>query len=127
MKKKIIILFLALTIVGYAGDFYYEYGKKVEVTKLSKKRANSNVTYYKTSNGHNVGVNGEILVQCEEGIDCQSLLVAQKLEKVTRLTDKIFLVTIAKGENVFEWSQKLYENDKIKIAHPNFIKTKRRR
>ena len=127
MKNKIIIPFLALTIVGYAGDFYYEHGKKVEVTKLSKKRANSSVTYYKTSKGHKVGVKSDILVQCEEGIDCQSLLVAQKLEKVTRLTDKIFLVTIAKGKNVFEWSQKLYENEKIKIAHPNFIKTKRRR
>ena len=129
MTKTIIIPLLGLTIVSSANDFYYENDKKIEVSKLIEKRdmKNPNFSFYKTSNGHEVGVNSEILVQCEEGVECQPLLVAQKLEKVTKLTDKIFLVTIATGENVFKWSQKLYENESIKIAHPNFLKRKKRR
>ena len=127
MRKKSIVLLLGLTLSGSANDFYYENGKKIEVFKLAEKRdlKNPEFSHYKTSNGHKVGVNNEILVQCEEGVECQSLLIAQKLEKVTKITDKIFLVTTAKGENVFEWSQKLYENENIKVAHPNFLKTKR--
>jgi len=127
MKKTIIIPLLVLTIVASASDFYYENGKKIEVIKLSEKRANSEVSYYKTSNGHKVGVNSEILVQCEEDVDCQSLLLTYKLKKVSQLTDKIFLVTLKKNENVFEFSQKLYEDENIEIAHPNFTKTKKRR
>jgi hypothetical protein len=34
---------------------------------------------------------------------------------------------ITKDKNIFEFSQKLYKDVKIQIAHPNFRKIKRRR
>jgi hypothetical protein len=128
MKKQIVLSLLALTIVGCANDFYYENGKKVEVTKLKEKRNNrSETTYYKTSSGHKVGVTDEILVQCSASKDCEKVLEKYKLSAVSRLSDEIFLVKITKDKNIFEISQKLYEDANITSAHPNFLKTKKRR
>lgn len=122
-----IALLLFLTVVGNTGDFYYESGKKIEVIKLKEQRdSTGNITYYKNSNGHKIGVTHDILVQCKPAIDCQKLLSAYD-GKVVKLSDAIFLFTIDNKKNVFEWSQKLYENENVKIAHPNFLKKRRRR
>ena len=128
MKKEIILGLIALTLFGNATDFYYENGKKVEVVKINEKRVNdSNITYYKTSKGHKIGVKNDILVECKEGVNCKSILSNYETLTISALTDTIFIVTIAKDKNIFEFSQTIYENSNIKIAHPNLRKTKRRR
>jgi len=133
MKKKIIMSLIGLSLLTEASDFYYENGKKVEVVKIEKshkqqkKSSGTEVEYYKTSKGHKVGVKNDILVECQEDADCQEVLSAYETLSVEALSDTIFMVTIAKDKNVFEFSQKLYEDIKIKIAHPNFRKEKRRR
>ncbi|MCH9741354.1 MAG: hypothetical protein K0U38_11040 [Epsilonproteobacteria bacterium] len=128
MRKTILLPILALTVVGCAGDFYYENDKKVEVTKVAEKRDNkSNVTYYKTSNGHKVGVTNEILVQCKADVDCTKVLSKYETLSVSNLSDTILLVTVATEKNVFEVSQTLYNDADIEVAHPNFIKEKVRR
>lgn len=133
MKKTVVSLLFTLSIASVAADFYYENGQKVEVTKLYEKRSleqNSsikNVTYYKTSKGHKIGVLNEILVQCKIGVNCKELLKKYDVSLVTTLSDTIFLVNIAKDKNVFEVSQELYEDNDVELAHPNFIKEKKRR
>jgi hypothetical protein len=133
MKNKILIPLLGLTLSGCASDFYYENGKKVEVLKIEsneiqKKKVNEDaVKYYKTSTGHKIGVKNDILVECNEKIDCREVLAKYETVSLNALTDTIFLVKISKDKNVFEFSQKLYEDTDIKIAHPNFRKEKRRR
>jgi len=133
MKKEIIIGLIGLTLIGNASDFYYENGKKIEVVEIEKsdskqkKRSSSEVKYYKTAHGHKVGVKNDILVECNEGVNCENILSSYSLLSMSALSDTIFIVTIAKGENVFKFSQKLYSDAKIKLAHPNFRKNKRRR
>lgn len=133
MKKAVISSLFALSILSVAADFYYENGQKVEVSKLYEKRSveqNASikkVTYYKTSKGHKVGVLNEILVQCKTGINCKELLNKYDIASVTALSDTIFLVNIATDQNVFEISQKLYEDKDVELAHPNFVKEKKRR
>ena len=133
MKKEIIMSLIGLSLLTEASDFYYENGKKVEVVKIEKvhkqqkKNSGLEVKYYKTSKGHKIGVKNDILVECQEDENCKEVLSAYETLSVKALSDTIFIVTIAKDKNIFEFSQKLYEDIKIKIAHPNFRKEKRRR
>ncbi|SFV52355.1 hypothetical protein MNB_SV-12-254 [hydrothermal vent metagenome] len=133
MKKEIIISLLALTIMGSADEFYYDNGKKVElkeveVTQSLQHRVNNNRTkYYKTSRGATIGVRDDILVECEEGVECKEVLSKYETTSVSNLSKSIFIVKIAKDKNIFEFAQKLYSDKHIKIAHPNIRKNKRRR
>lgn len=133
MIKSIFIPLIGLTAFGFATDFYYEGGQKIEVTKLYESRSFEHndsirsVEYYKTSRGHKVGVVNEILVQCKSNVNCEELLKKHDVLAVTALSDTIFLVSISEDKNVFEMSQGLYEDSGVEIAHPNFVKEKRRR
>jgi hypothetical protein len=133
MKKKTIMGLIGLSLLSEASDFYYENGKKIDVVKIEKvntqeKRSSGmEIEYYKTSKGNEVGVKNDILVECKKDENCQEVLSAYETLSVEALSDTIFIVTIAKDKNIFEFSQKLYRDVKIKIAHPNFRKNKRRR
>jgi hypothetical protein len=129
MKRHIILIFIGLSLIACADDYYYEYGKKIKVTQTHQHRAvnNSNINYYVTENGHKVGVTKEIIVQCEENIDCQATLNKYHLKKVSKLSDKLYVIKIQDDKNIFEFSQKLYNDSDIKLAHPNFIKNRKRR
>jgi len=124
---------MGLTLLGCAGDFYYNNGQQIEVTPLkttqeqSKKTKSKKVTYYKTSTGRKIGVTDEILVECQEDTNCTKVLGQYNLNSISKLTDSIFLVTSPSEENIFRLSQKLYDDKGIAKAHPNFIKTKKRR
>jgi hypothetical protein len=127
--KKYLLLSFSLSLSLLATDYYYEYGKKVEVTKLNQIRTinNQDIKYYMTSNGHKVGVNDEIIVQCQDNINCQNELEKYSFLKISKLSKKLFLVKASSGDNIFKISQELYSNDAIKLAHPNFIKNRKRR
>jgi len=133
MKHKIIISLLGVTLFGCASDFYYENGKKIEVTKIDDKsiqkkvNANDAIQYYKNSKGHKIGVKNDILIKCKEKVACKELLSKYETTSIRSLSPTIFIVEIAKEKNVFEFSQKLYEDENISIAHPNFRKEKKRR
>jgi len=134
MRKEIILGLIALTLVGEATDFYYENGKKIEVVSLEKSKKQEKpdnslkVVYYKTSHGHKVGVKNDILVECNEGVNCTKVLASyDDLLSTHSLSETIFVVTIAKDKNIFEFAQKLYMDKDIAIAHPNFRKKRKKR
>jgi hypothetical protein len=129
MKKQIMLMILGLSLTACADDYYYQYGKKIELTKTYEQRAinHTNVDYFMTKNGHKVGVTKEIIVQCEENIDCIATLDKYHLKDMSKLSDKLFVIKIYDDEDIFEFSQKLYNNNAIKLAHPNFIKNRKRR
>ena len=125
MKKIALIMLFAISL--QAADFYYEYGKKVMIVKTYEGRDAKGVKYYKNSLGKKIGVKDEIIVQCKEGISCRENLGKYPVGEVSRLSDRMLLVKVPKDENIFELSQKLYEDDSIAFAHPNFIKERSRR
>jgi hypothetical protein len=133
MKKKIIMGLIGLSLLSEASDFYYENGKKIDVVKIEKvntqlKRSSGmEIEYYKTSKGNEIGVKNDILVECKKDENCQEVLSVYEILSIEALSDTIFIVMIAKDKNIFEFSQKLYKDVKIQIAHPNFRKIKRRR
>jgi len=132
MKNRIIISLIALTLLGCANEFYYSKGKKVELTPIkstqqSKQITSETIKYYHTPTGQTVGVNNQILVECHKDSNCTQLLQRYTLTEIQPLTESIFLITVPPTKNIFELSQKLYQETNITNAHPNFIKIHTRR
>ena len=129
MKKEMVLLLAGVTINACAGEYYYENGKKIEVHKLPESRVlnSSDVTYYKTEYGHKIGVNNEIIVQCKNGVNCMKVFSQYGLNDISKLSAHLFLVKVNSDVNVFTLSRKLYDDDKIVLAHPNFIKNRKKR
>jgi len=125
MNKKIVISLISFMLLLNASDFYYENGNIVEVTKISQPRNNNEIKYYMTSKGNKVGVKNDILVECVEDVNCSMVLSKYDTLSVENLTDSIYLLKIDKSKNIFEFTQKLYLDGNIKIAHPNFRKERK--
>ncbi len=127
MKSLLSILFLCVALCSES--YYYEYGKKVELTKLKEQRVVNDqvIKYYKNSAGQKIGIKDEIIVKCKSNQECKDIFEKYNLTKVENLTQTIALIKLINGENVFVLSQKLYLEDGIITAHPNFIKKRYRR
>lgn len=127
--KKITLSFLLISMpLLQASEFYYAYDKKVKLTEIKEKRnTTKGIKYYQTTQGKEVGVTDEIIVQCKETVNCLKLLESQGFSNVSKLSSILFLVKVAKDENIFTVSQKLYKQNEIVLAHPNFIKQRTRR
>jgi len=128
MKRITLSLLFTSVLLLQASEFYYAHDKKEKVTELKEKcNTTKGIKYYQTAQGKEVGVTDEIIVQCKEATTCFKLLKDQGFTHVSKLSPILFLVKVAKDENVFVVSQKLYEQSEIILAHPNFIKQRTRR
>ncbi|MBN2825919.1 MAG: hypothetical protein JXQ76_11380 [Campylobacterales bacterium] len=126
---RLITLSVFASLLLYANNFYYEYGQKVELTKLSNTRSTNNlVAYYQKSNGNMVGIKkGEILLKCYDGVDCSKVLAKYNFASISNLSSTIFLVKLSSTQDIFNYSQLLHNDSDIEFAHPNFVKKKKRR
>ena len=125
MKKISLIMVIALSL--QAGDFYYEYGKKVMIVKSYGSRDNNGIKYYKNSLGKKIGVKDEIIIKCNDGLSCKDGLKEYNITDISKLSETMLLIKVPKDTNIFELSQKLYKDKSIEFAHPNFIKERERR
>lgn len=126
---KILLLVILFCTTSWSDVYYYEYGKKVQLTKLKEQRvlSDSNITYYQNSSGQKVGVKNEIITKCKQIDQCNKIFEKYNLTKVKNLTSKILLITLEVGIDTFELSQKLSLEENIEFAHPNFIKKRQKR
>jgi len=126
LKQFLLSIFLYSTL--FSDVYYYEYGKKVKLTKLKEQRDVTDGTfYYKNSAGQKVGVRDEILVKCNSRTECEKTFIKYSFKNTESLSSNIFLIKLKKSDDIFEISQKLYLEKTITIAHPNFIKKRYRR
>ncbi len=127
MKSVIFLIILFLNI--FASDFYYEYGKKVELKKIDKTRnlQDSDITYYKNEYGQIVGVKNEIIIKCKSNQICKTLFKKYGLLNVNKLSDRFFHIILTKDQDVFLLSSKLYYEDGVLLSHPNFVKKRFKR
>ncbi len=117
-------MFLTLTLL--ADVYYYEYDKKVQLTKLKDSRS-SGIAYYENSAGQKIGVKNQVLVKCKSTDKCKKIFDKYNLKETENLTSSIVLINLKQNEDPFELSQKLYLEDGISIAHPNFVKKRQQR
>ncbi len=126
MKIYLLSIFLYSTL--FSDVYYYEYGKKIKLTKIKEQRDVADGTlYYENSVGQKVGVKNEILVKCNSKIECEKIFIKYSLKGIETLSSNIFLIKLKEIDNLFELSQKLYLEEAITIAHPNFIKKRYKR
>lgn len=127
MKTLLSIILLYSTL--WSETYYYQYGKKVQLTKLKESRVanDQNISYYQNASGQKIGVKNEILTKCKQVDQCSEIFEKYKLTKIKHLTKKILIITLDKDMDPFDTSQKLSLEEKIEFAHPNFIKRRQRR
>ena len=120
------MLFLTL---AWSESYYYHHGKKVGLVKLKESRiiAGKKVDYYQNNAGQKIGVKKEILVKCNSTDQCKKIFKKYNLNNTINLTDSIILIKIEERDDPFELSQKLYREESIAFAHPNFIKQRQKR
>ena len=127
MLKISFILFITLS--AFSADYYYEYGKKVELTKVLQSRSyrSSDVTEYLTSKGHKIGIKNEIIAKCNLGLECEKLFLKYNLTSVSKLSNTLYLIKIIDVKDIFKISQQLHKDKNIVFAQPNLVKKKYRR
>ena len=124
---KIFLLSIVALLSLHSAEYYYEYDKKVTMVKLHEQRSNADVTYYEDMYGNKIGVKNEIILKCKDENRCMKLLKTYDLSNITKLSDTLFLLKLPRDTNIFELSRRLYKEDSIVFAHPNFIKERKRR
>ena len=130
IKKKtaLIMLFLSGTQL-FAQTYYHAFGKKVILEPLHETRADndSNITYYKTVTGEKIGVRHEVIIGCKDIEKCNRILEQYPVISMEKLSNTLYLLKLPKESDPFDVANKLYEEDAIFLAHPNFIKKRKRR
>ena len=126
---KILLLTILLYSTIFSDTYYYEYGKKIQLTKLKETRVidDKNITYYQNSAGQKMGVKNEIIVKCKHTGRCSDIFKKYNLTNIKNLTSKILLIKVEVETDPFELSQKLSLEDNIEFAEPNFIKKRQNR
>jgi len=129
MKNTIIIICIGILSASCANDSYYKNGKLTTLKSTSKSRSlsGSNIEYYSNQKGQEIGVINEVLLECKDNINCDTLLSSLNLKNYSKLTNKIFLVKVENNDDAFSTSRKLFESGSVKYAHPNFIKKRTKR
>ncbi len=130
MKKRFVIFALLLSS-AYCSEYFYENGELQVLTPVSaNSTANSmqvrsinsdEVQWYRTANGHEVGVDQEIVVKWSDRSAAESVLKEFGLVIEENLTSSITLIVVPDGQNVFEISRALYENSATEYSQPNMI------
>ncbi len=126
---KIIFLTAIFFTFTWSESYYYEYDKKVTLTKLKEQKVlgNNLVEYYQNAQGKKVGVTRDIIAKCTKIESCKEIFEKYSLKNFENLTSTLFLIKLNDGDDVFELSQKLYKEEDIVFAHPNFLKKRESR
>lgn len=129
MKKALLISIISSMLL--AGDYYYSNGKKVELTPTNEAknlRYIGDVKYYKSiSTNQKVGVSKRFIISFNDGVNKSEIYKKYNLVEIEALTKEIFLVEANSIDKAIEISAELYESGIVKFAHPDFIKSYKKR
>jgi len=111
--------------------FYYtQKGEKVFLTPIQteRERETQRIRYYTDKRQRKIGVAAQqILIACHTASACKEVVSRYPVQKIEKLTPVIYLLTFPKEADLFALSQALYREKETKLAHPNFITTRKRR
>ena len=125
--SKILFLFLIVFTFSVASDLYYfQNGKKVYLTPLSDKtRAmDKNTKFYTTPRGETIGISDTILVKTVPKINIEILAKKYNVKVVKRVLINVYLLQVDDISKTLDFSNKLFNDDNIIYAHPNFLRKK---
>ena len=130
--KKINILLISIFITLNGSDlYYYQGGKKVFLSPVTKttsiirstnsstENTNINFNYFKTSNNIVLGVNNQIIIKTTK-ID--EVLEKYNLQLKKKLFSNVYLIELEDKDLTLDIANLLYQDSDISYAHPNFTK-----
>ncbi|MGA1933197.1 hypothetical protein ACH5BF_10840 [Arcobacter sp. YIC-464] len=136
MKKFLLSVSLTLfSTLLFAEDFYYEFDKKVELTKsleaksysLDSQNNSEKIHSYETTDGKTIKFKNEIIVQCQKDAYCEDDFSDLNITNYKEISKNFFLIKIEDTQNIFNLAQELYKKEDIKSATPNkLLKIQRR-
>ncbi len=129
--KRLIVSFYTLLSLGCADEamYYYASGKKIPLTPLHETRTSyqNDTTWYRLPDGTKVGVKPEVIIGCNVWDKCKQIMKNYPIEKVEKLSDKLYLLKLKQGSDPITIANKLYLYEAITLAHPNFIRKRKLR
>jgi len=69
----------------------------------------------------------EVLVKCVDTLKCKEILAPYNFKNTSKLTSKIYLLQLESTKDAKDISKILEKNEAIDYAHPNYIRTRKRR
>jgi len=128
------IFFLSTSVIAQ-DNYFYQNNKKTTLTPLPQLiRSNSlpteqTINYYRTDQGHKVGVYHKIIVKFKdsEDLDPFLLLSPYDVEIDKQLGARLYLLITPSNGLAIDIANRLSEQDFIEYAHPDFIKKYRTR
>ena len=127
---KYFLTLLCTSSILFSSDFYYEYGKKVEVNKLANTKAlssNDKMNTYSTNTGKTIKFRNEIIVRCKKNSICNDELEEAGLTNYIQRSSTYFFIKLDNNVDIFSIMQELDEKEDILSAHPNYIVNKVKR
>jgi len=124
---KYLLVFLATLL--YGGEYYYEFGKKVELTPAmdSRDSTNSDIHVYKTRDGKKVKFKHEVMIKFKDDIDIEDFFKSFNIKNYKRISEKVYLVKPPKDMDVIVLAKDMYESNKLVYAIPNKINNYKKR
>ena len=128
--KKIFLLFSFLCFANASDNFYYQNNNKVFLTpitinqKVQKRDLNQTdiIHFYKTDRGQTVGISKAFILKLKEEKILDKLVEKYQLTVKKRLTQKLYLMEAKSIEETLDICNRLYEENNVSYAHPDFIK-----
>lgn len=125
--RKILLLFIFTASILNAQSYYYNNHKKITLTPLQNSQSsenrsvsNPNGILYFQSDSKVLGVSDEIILKC---LDIDKILSSYDVTLVKQISKEIYLVKVKQSSLTLEMANKLYEDQDVVYAHPNFIQT----
>lgn len=127
--KKIITILILLTTWSYADEiYYYQSGKKIQLTPIQPLfRTLSKRDYYTNSSGTLLGVSDRLLVKLQDRSYLKNILQEYKLTLLKEIDANLFLCKTQDKNLTIQIANTLTKKDFVKYAHPDFMKKLYRR
>ncbi|GEM_PF-1907566 len=129
MSHYILFILLLIGLDLGAEVYYYSFGEKVPLKPLHETRTinQHTIRYYELPTGEKIGVKHQIIIGCKEFEKCREILKAYPVTDIEKLSDRLYLLTLQKGSDLFGIANELYHKKPIFLSHPNFVKQRKQR
>jgi len=126
-----IIKFLILTSITFniyaQGLYYYQNGKKVDLYPSASTRSTNTLMFFQDKNGFSLGVGQKILIGLKNKLDANAITKRFNLKNVRTITPTLLSAQTKSYEQSINLSASIVESELVKFAHPDFVKTYKKR
>ena len=129
---KFLIMILWYPFLLFSEEYYYQSGKKVELTPINSPSVNSiknyrginnsHVKYYQSEDGSIVGIDNTILVGWKDGVDVEPIFRKFNVQIIEKLSPTIWVIKPNNSNELFSIASELYKLGETTFAHPNLIR-----